>query len=460
MKIYSSLYVPLVIFFCLIACTNSKNTNPEKIFEYEVHEGEITILNYIGDSEKVVIPEKINGLPVTAIGENAFMGSTFISQLRMMSQALNQRRPTVSPKLYEELKNNRITSIVMPDTIVTIGDNAFAYTSSLNNIIIPDSVKTIGEKAFSHSGLTEIIIPDSVETIGNGAFENNYLTSITIPNSVKTMGASVFRENRITSIVFPDSIMAIEDSTFYKNQLTDVIIPDSIISIGKYAFSENNLSNIIIPDSVKTIEEMAFYDNRPINITLPDNVDLGNYAFALKYSTPESRIGISSMYTTIDETVRRHYLRNDKRKMSFRIIIDIDNFDIIVIDDSFVELLEYSGNAKDVVIPESINNLPVFGIGNNAFNNKQITSVVISDSVEIIGKNAFFNNPLTSVVISRSVKTIGEYAFPTDHLTNLSLPDNVAVEPTSFFNAEKRERERRREFAEFMTRLWSEVEDE
>jgi hypothetical protein len=90
----------------------------------------LTITGYRGTSGAVTIPAEIDGKPVTAIGNFAF-------------------------------RNNRLTSVA-----------------------IPDSVTSIGNHAFSDNQLTAVTIPNSVTSIGNGAFSGNKLTSVTIGEGV------------------------------------------------------------------------------------------------------------------------------------------------------------------------------------------------------------------------------------------------------------------------------------
>ena len=92
------------------------------------------------------------------------------------------------------LDGEKITDLVIPSGIASIGDYAFFYCSGLTSITIPDSVTEIGYYAFSYcSGLTSVIIPDSVTEIGNYAFCScSSLTSITIPDSVTSIGRRGF----------------------------------------------------------------------------------------------------------------------------------------------------------------------------------------------------------------------------------------------------------------------------
>ena len=79
----------------------------------------------------------------------------------------------------------------------------------------------------------------------------------------------------------------------------------------------------------------------------------------------------------------------------------------------------------DVVIPSNINGKKVVEIASNAFQNKQLTSVIIPNSVTSIGDYAFGENQLTSITIPSSVTSIGDYAFGENQLTSITIPSSV-----------------------------------
>ena len=124
------------------------------------------------------------------------------------------------------LDGEKITDLVIPSGIASIGDYAFSYCSGLTSVTIPDSVTTIGDSAFSGCiGLASVTIPDSVTTIGSSAFYDcRGLTNITIPDSVTTIGSSAFRRcTSLASVTIPDSVTEIGDYGFYKcSALADI----------------------------------------------------------------------------------------------------------------------------------------------------------------------------------------------------------------------------------------------
>lgn len=94
-----------------------------------------------------------------------------------------------------------------------------------------------------------------------------------------------------------------------------------------------------------------------------------------------------------------------------------------------VDIVDYIGTSKDVVIPNSVGyNASVYrvaGLERGAFENKELTSVVILEGVTRIGDRSFLGNQLTSIVIPEGVRSIGEHAFGSNQLTNVVIPESV-----------------------------------
>ena len=250
------------------------------------------------------------------------------------------------------------------------------YNGTNTDVVIPSwvgddwaDVSDIGESAFANNDLTSVEIPERVTSIGAQAFANNNLTSVEILCSGMFIGSS--------------QLGSIGESAFANNDLTSLEIPDSVTSIGAQAFANNDLTTVIMPADVNLgvgqgLDFESFYDAG------------GKQAGTYTYDGSEWQFEPRPTFEFEDGTIIR-----------------------------------YNGLDTDVVIPSKIEGQAVKSIGDEAFHDKDLTSVVIPNSVTSIGKRAFARNPLTSVLIPDSVTSIGEYALSYTDLTSLEIPDSV-----------------------------------
>ena len=150
-----------------------------------------------------------------------------------------------------------------------ICNHAFFWCSSLSNIVVPNSVISIGDRAFSCcSSLSSIVIPDSVTDIGNDAFSHcSSLSNIVIPDSVTSIGDYAFSGcSSLSNIVIPDSVISIGNGVFSGCLLLEYIsIPKSVICLNKNPFSDwkgvlECLSpNFIYEDDVLFNKDKSYY---------------------------------------------------------------------------------------------------------------------------------------------------------------------------------------------------------
>ncbi len=237
----------------------------------------------------IVIPEG-----VTSIADYAFYGYTGVNSIKFPDSLVSIGNNAFSHCSY-------LVTAELPAGLKTIGDYAFYYCVDLEGLTIPDGVTSIGKYAFNSCvTITTIIIPASVKTIGDyafigtgpnaiivdpfntayssdqyGALFNKDQTIIyyyptintrkdyAIPDSVKVIYDQAFRDaGYLHNITIPDGVTSIGKRAFeYCDRIESVEIPDSIISIGEYALSDcDALKKVIIPDSITVIPDALLYD--------------------------------------------------------------------------------------------------------------------------------------------------------------------------------------------------------
>lgn len=427
-----------------------------------------TVANYDNSTPDGVIdiPDTVTSggqtYTVTAIGEYAFIPSRKITN---------------------------VSSVFIPATVTSIGRFAFRCCKFLATVTFAEGsqLKSIGVSAFSgtnpaHPRFKEIQIPNSVETIGTNAFQNcQDLESITLPASLKTIESSAFSYClNLSEIRLPTSLKAIQsyvfdgcsslETVFYDGSLAqwsrintsngflgysspslvmgdytaqfipvkdenDPDPPPKTVTITKYTGTE---STVILPSTINSwpvtkIGEDAFQDNTTItSVTIPANVtEIGSNAFAgctnltsVNYGGDWSNLTIQSGNPAVEDAAK-----DAANEQLFDFEFTPDNTAVIV------KNYKCKGTAADVTIPSRYKGKPVTAINNAAFPNSAVTSVTIPDSITSIPDAAFVNcSKLTNISIPNSVTYIGFSAFSScTSLKSITLPSSLSTIGNSAF---------------------------
>ena len=263
-------------------------------YEYKVNEADntATITKFLGPdgsakstgSYDIDIPEKLDGYTVTGLGKDSFSIDDLYSPLY-------------------EIHLNKIHSVTIPQSVTSIGEDAFTNCRGLNSLTIDDAAISIGSWAFAQCySLSSLSLGKKITTIGDHAFDDcRALTSVTIPQSVTSIGQKAFNSCiSLTTLSLGENIKTIGDSAFYYCiDLESVTIPQSVTSIGNDAFGQcHDLQSLTIKDAATSIGHRAF-----LGCTSLETISLGENIKTIGYHAFNSCTSINLTNVTIPENV-------------------------------------------------------------------------------------------------------------------------------------------------------------
>ena len=143
--------------------------------------------------------------------------------------------------------------INIAEGITTIDNQAFKNCPNLKKITLPDSLTTIGDNAFSNSGIHEITIPKGVTEIGNRAFYESELTKFVDQGNFSEIKNSSFMNCKLLKeVILSNNIKKIGTSAFWGcESLNTITLPGTIEYIGSFIFLDSGIRHLVINEGVK-----------------------------------------------------------------------------------------------------------------------------------------------------------------------------------------------------------------
>jgi hypothetical protein len=227
-------------------------------------------------------------------------------------------------------------------------------------------------------------------------------TNLAIPEeintfSVRAIGEWAFNSSQLQNVIIPNSVEVIVSEGFSDNQLTNITIPDSVVSIGGGAFANNQLNSVLFKGS-RPAMYLPFINNPNLQSIYYCPETEGWPGDPINQITPQLDEGCG----TPNEPFTYSFIEGG------------------------VEVTGCFGECPaDLVIPSEIDGFDVLKIGDFSFDEKQLNSILLPDTLITIGNNAFQSNSLSSLIIPPNVISIGDSAFHSNSLTSLTIPSNV-----------------------------------
>lgn len=354
-----------------------------------------TITGYTGYSTRLDIPETIDGVQVTAVGDQAFKGNLFLSYLTLpegLTSIGNEAFMDVSTLLHVEF----------PSTLKTISDRAFCHSYRGAIMELPEGLESIGAEAFVYAGVQgALYLPEGLKTIGDSAFLKCWAQELYVPSSVEKIGSLAFSDSSsLTYLVFD----------FYE-----------LIDIAPDAFSECPVADLDLPWDSSFENQEAYKQvmaeqcpDCTVWINNPDSAGVAEY--------PDN----SDPGLAFTENVWKSY-NGDTPDLT--VWTSYDGYEVTTLGDGLFKGCQtirsfyphhcgwFTTIGNEAFADSTLEYIEMFGsittIGDGAFRNcVNLKEMALPDSVTSIGAGAFQNCAnITELTIPASVTSIGAGAF-------------------------------------------------
>ena len=304
-------------------------------------------------------------------------------------------------------RNEQAVDIVLVYSVTTPDEEGKPLADENGKVVLSSNTTQIGAGAFAgRDDITSIVIPESVQSIGDNAFSGcTNLKSVTFEGASKltSIGLNAFQYCRsLESIIIPSGVTEISNYTFDQcTSLASVTLPSGLLEIGNYAFRETELTSVSIPNTVTTFGTYVFANCPKLSeVNFNGNTEvkaLGNYMF---------------QYCTSLKTITLPASLNFLGRYTFQ------GSGLTAIDLSALSELKYLGKTATSITASSSSSNDVCVFADCA----DLASVIFPDSLTRIGPKSFQNCISLTSVNLENLDMIGGYAFQNTGLTSVHIP--------------------------------------
>ena len=372
-KIAVFLAAALYLALCMMIPASAEDGTIETTMETDgfryrlLEDGSAEILKYVGKELQLVIPETLDGHPVTSIGEEAFENYRYSMEDVTIPASVTH----IGSGAFQLTE---LAEIEIPAGVVSMDENPFGYCTELKTITVAEGNPVF----YVEDGVLFCREDHSLVCYPNWLADpdEDERAIYTVPAGTEIIRADAFGGVEALSEVFlPDSLRVIDDQAFgFCWSLTSLTIPDSVTEIGEAAFDTcRGLDRVVLPAGLKRIPSMLFYECSDLyEADIPESVtEIGDSAFDFCGSLKHARI--PDGVTVIDTAV-------------FEGCFSLRSVDI---PDSVTEIGAYAFSScfalADIQIPATVTKIGEFAFAEC----DSLKELVIPDSVTEIGANAF-----------------------------------------------------------------------
>ena len=247
--------------------------------------------------EEIVLPDTI-----TSIGENAFYmynGSDYANSSNLKTVTFSENLVSIGEYAFYNCR--KLASVELPEKVETLGYDVFNNCINLSSVKLSDKIQVIPTEAFAYcKSLTDINFPTSLTKINDSAFyQCKALVSVNIPVGVTTLGKTVFYDcEALENVVLPDGLTSMGTECFRECSLLEkVTIGKGLKAIPMGTFRGTFVDNIVIPDTVTKINDYAFGECVNLKkITIPKSVTSISTNNVFSYPKKMTIYGIAGSY--------------------------------------------------------------------------------------------------------------------------------------------------------------------
>ncbi len=412
------------------------------------------------------------GSGLQTIGTAAFEGTPIKSII------LPEGLTSVGGSAFSNCKELEVVSL--PQSLTSIPYSMFSGCEKVKELTLGDGVASIMDCAFeSMTSLEQVYMGINLKSLGSGAFLNcTSLKSIVLPDTLKTMGKECFSKcTSLTSVDIGDSLIVLPENAFYGcYRLANVTLGRALTTISKYAFcSTGDLRYLSIPEGVQTLQSYAFSSSGLVAISLPDTLktigqDCFRFNSALDHvmyrGTDEQWGAVKLLDTHKVFSSEGLHTEASKNEISIRSGCQYNAYFCSRCNANFgyseksvychnynadglceacgnlsclsyycntynksIKITGFDNSVTNLVIPDTIEGLPVTEIDQKVFSKSNLITVVLGDHITTIQNEAFSQcEELEALILSPVLTHVGDYAIAhCSKLTELRFPSTLTT---------------------------------